>query len=128
MAYATPPQRADTEFVDTRAVDEDLPQAMKDKVEGLRVDHDLFRALQRNGVKFEDEEMRRNYPRKIHPLVRTSASGRKALYMGWHGVGIEGIAEPEALELLDELYRFATQPKYPCSNTEIRNKQRVIQA
>lgn len=112
LAYVTPPEGADTEFVDTRAVYEDLPQAMKDRIEGLRVDHDLFRALQRNGVKFEDEAMRRNYPRKTHPLVRTSASGRKALYMGWHGVGIEGMAEPEALELLDELYRFATQPQY----------------
>ena len=74
LAYVTPPEGADTEFVDTRAVYEDLPQAMKDKVEGLRVEHDLFRALQRNGVKFEDEAMRRNYPRKTHPLVRTSAS------------------------------------------------------
>jgi alpha-ketoglutarate-dependent 2,4-dichlorophenoxyacetate dioxygenase len=112
LAYVTPPEGADTEYVDTRAVYEDLPPEMKDKVEGLKVDHDLFRALQRNGVEFQDDEMRKNYPRMTHPLVRTAASGRKALYMGWHGVGIEGMEEEEALELLDYLYTFATQPKY----------------
>ena len=112
LAYVTPPQGADTQFIDTRAVYEDLPQALKDKVAGLKVDHDLFRALQRNGVKFQDEEMRKSYPRRSHPLVRTSASGRKALYMGWHGVGIEGWPDDEAQPLLDELYRIATQEQY----------------
>ncbi|MCW2366319.1 alpha-ketoglutarate-dependent 2,4-dichlorophenoxyacetate dioxygenase [Sphingobium sp. B7D2B] len=112
LAYVTPPEGADTEFIDTRAVYDDLPEDMKVKIADLKVDHDLFRALQLNGVKFEDEEMRKNYPRMAHPLVRTSANGRKALYMGWHGVGIEGWPEDEARTFLDELYRFATQERY----------------
>lgn len=116
MAYVVPPEGANTEYVDTRAVWDELPQGLKDRVEGLRADHDLFRALQRNGVEFGDENMRKNFPRMAHPLVRTSANGRKALYMGWHAVGIEGWEESKALELLDKLYAFATQRKFVYSH------------
>ncbi len=112
LCYVTPPEGANTEYIDTRAVYDDLSQEMKDKIENLVVEHDMFRALQRNGVEFGDDNMRKAYPRMSHPLVRTSASGRKALYMGWHAVGIVGWDEEDALKLLDELYAFATQRKY----------------
>jgi alpha-ketoglutarate-dependent 2,4-dichlorophenoxyacetate dioxygenase len=116
LAYVVPPEGANTDYVDTRAVYEDLPQDMKDRIENLAAEHDLFRALQRNGVEFGNEEMRKLYPRTAHPLVRTSTSGRKALYMAWHAVGIVGWGEDEALKLLDELYAFATQDKYVYSH------------
>ncbi|MBT2134675.1 TauD/TfdA family dioxygenase [Croceibacterium sp. LX-88] len=112
LAYVTPPEGADTQYIDTRAVYDDLSPEMKQRVETLKVEHDLFRALQRNGVKFEDEEMRKNYPRMTHPLVRTSANGRRALYMGWHGVAIPGMPDDDAHRFLDDLYQFATQEKY----------------
>ena len=35
-----------------------------------------------------------------HPCVRVSASGRKALYLGWHAVAIVGWSEEEGLKLL----------------------------
>ncbi len=116
LAYDPPAEGANTEYVDLRAVYDDLSPDMKDKIENLEVEHDLFRALQRNGVKFEDDEMRKSYPRMSHPLVRTSANGRKTLYFGWHAVGIVGWEEDEATKLIDELYAFATQPKYVYSH------------
>ena len=116
LCYVTPPEGANTEYVDTRAVYDDLSQEMKDKIENLVAEHDMFRALQRNGVEFGDDNMRKAYPRMSHPLVRTSASGRKALYMGWHAVGIVGWSEEESFKLLDELYAFATQDKYVYSH------------
>jgi alpha-ketoglutarate-dependent 2,4-dichlorophenoxyacetate dioxygenase len=116
LAYDPPAEGANTEYVDLRAVYDDLSQDMKDKIENLEVEHDLFRALQRNGVKFEDEEMRKSYPRMSHPLVRRSANGRKTLYFGWHAVGIVGWDEDEATRLIDEIYAFATQPKYVYSH------------
>lgn len=112
LCYVTPPVGANTDYIDTRAVYADLPQDMKDRIEDLVVDHDLFEALRRNGVEFGSEEMRKAYPRMAHPLVRTAANGSKALYMGWHGVRVEGWPEEEGLKLLDELYAFATQDKY----------------
>ena len=89
---------------------------MKRRIENLEVDHDMFRALQRTGVEFEDDNMRKSYPRMTHPLVRTSANGRKALYIGWHAVGIVGWEEQEALDLLDELFAFATRSEYVYSH------------
>jgi alpha-ketoglutarate-dependent 2,4-dichlorophenoxyacetate dioxygenase len=56
--------------------------------------------------------MRKSYPRMSHPLVRTSASGRKSLYLGWHAVAIVGWSEEDSVKLLDELFAFATQEKY----------------
>jgi alpha-ketoglutarate-dependent 2,4-dichlorophenoxyacetate dioxygenase len=112
LGYVVPPEGADTQFIDTRAVYDDLPQATKERIEDLVAEHDLFRALQRTGVEFGDDAMRQAYPRMNHPLVRTSASGRKALYLGWHAVGIAGWDEAEGQRLLDELFAFATQDKY----------------
>jgi alpha-ketoglutarate-dependent 2,4-dichlorophenoxyacetate dioxygenase len=112
LAYVTPPVGANTEYVDTRAVYEDLPQETKVRIEDLVVEHDMFRALQRNGVTFGDDAMQKSFPPMSHPLVRTSASGRKALYFGWHAVGVVGWRQEEGEKLVDELYEFATQPQY----------------
>jgi alpha-ketoglutarate-dependent 2,4-dichlorophenoxyacetate dioxygenase len=112
LGHIVPPEGANTNFIDMRAVYEDLPQATKDKIENLVAVHDLFGAFEHRGVKFGNEEMRKAYPSMTHPLVRTSASGRKALYMGWHAVGIVGWSENDGYKLLDELYAFATQDKY----------------
>ena len=112
LAYVAPPVGADTLFIDTRAVYDDLPQSTKDRIEGLVAEHDMFIALERTGVTFGDEKMRRMFPTMPHPLVRTSANGRKALYLGWHAIGILGWPVKEAQALLDELFAFATQEKY----------------
>lgn len=112
LAHAVPPSGADTVFADTRAAYEDLPAAMQARIEGLVAEHDMFIALERTGVTFGDDAMRRMFPTMRHPLVRTSASGRRTLYLGWHAVGIVGWSVAEAQALLDELFAFATQPKY----------------
>jgi alpha-ketoglutarate-dependent 2,4-dichlorophenoxyacetate dioxygenase len=116
LAYIVPPEGANTEYVDMRAVYQDLPQDMKDRIASLAADHDLFRALKRSGVEFGDEKMRKAFPCMSHPLVRTSASGRKALYLGWHAVNVTGWNEEEGQRLLDELYAFSTQSKYVYSH------------
>ena len=60
-------------------------------------------------------------PPGIHPLVRTHPfTGRKCLYVSkGECEGIEGMAKDEALALIDELMRHATQKKY-----EYRHKWR----
>lgn len=112
LAYTVPPEGADTLVADTRAAYEDLPASTRERIEGLIVEHDMFRALERTGVQFGDENMRRMFPTMRHPLVRESASGRKTLYLGWHAIGIVGWPEGEAHALLDELFSFATREKY----------------
>jgi alpha-ketoglutarate-dependent 2,4-dichlorophenoxyacetate dioxygenase len=112
LGHVVPPRGADTLFADTRAAYEDLPQETRQRIESLVAEHDMFRALERTGVIFGDDAMRRMFPMLPHPLVRTSASGRKTLYLGWHAVGIVGWPVAEAQALLDELFAFATQEKY----------------
>jgi len=116
LAYVVPPAGANTEYVDTRAVYEEMPHDMKNRVEHLVANHDLFAALQRGGVTFGDDKLRKAYPSMPHPLVRTSASGRKALYIGWHAVSIAGMSEEDGQKLLDEIYAFATQRRFVYSH------------
>ena len=112
LGHVVPPEGANTNYIDMRAVYQDLPQAMKARIETLFAVHDLFAAFEVRGVHFGSEVMRKQYPSQPHPLVRTSASGRKALYMGWHAVGVVGLNDEEGRALIDELYKFATQAKY----------------
>jgi len=51
-----------------------------------------------------------------HRIVRTLPSGRKALYIGAHASHIVGRSVDEGRTLLEELYDFATQPKYVYSH------------
>jgi alpha-ketoglutarate-dependent 2,4-dichlorophenoxyacetate dioxygenase len=112
LGHIVPPEGANTDFIDTRVVYDGLSDAMKARIEGLVAVHDLFAGRERLGVTFGSEEMHKLYPPVTHPMVRVSASGRKALYIGGHAVGIVGMPGHEAQALLDELYTFATQDKY----------------
>jgi alpha-ketoglutarate-dependent 2,4-dichlorophenoxyacetate dioxygenase len=116
LGHLVPPEGSNTNYIDMRAVYGDLPQATKDRIEDLVAVHDLFAAFERHGVSFGNEAMRQAYPATPHPLVRISASGREALYLGWHAVGIVGLDQAEGQALLDELYAFATQDRYVYSH------------
>jgi alpha-ketoglutarate-dependent 2,4-dichlorophenoxyacetate dioxygenase len=45
-------------------------------------------------------------------LVRVSASGRKALYIGQHASHIVGVNEKDSAGLLEELMEFATRSQF----------------
>ena len=45
-------------------------------------------------------------------VVRTSASGRKALFVGAHTERILGLDEIESKALIEELVAFAAQPRF----------------
>jgi alpha-ketoglutarate-dependent 2,4-dichlorophenoxyacetate dioxygenase len=113
----TPPPSAggDTWFVDARAAYDDLPDAMKARVEPLFGRHDFWEGRKLAGLKAEITPAMRlviPFPTVSHPLVRTMPYGRKALYIGGHCFGIEGMSAGEGLALVEELYAHATQEKY----------------
>lgn len=112
LGHIVPPEGGDTQFIDTRAVYDELPDEMKTRIEGLVGIHDFWRGRERTGLTGVTDEMRATMPAVTHPLVRTMPNGRKALYIGGHATGIVGWPEDEALALLDELYAFATQDKF----------------
>lgn len=112
LAHELPPAGGDTEFIDTRVVYDDLPSDMKAKIEHLTAEHYLWYSRGKAGLKDITDEMRRMMPPVHHPVVRTMANGRKALYIGAHASHIVDWPVEEGRELLEELYAFATQPKY----------------
>jgi len=116
LGHIVPPEGGNTEFIDTRAVYDALDPAMKAKVETMTLEHDLFKARERSGFPKPTEEMRRAMPPAHHPLVRLSENGRKALFMGEHAIGVDGMDEEEGQRFLDELYDFATQRHFVYSH------------
>ncbi len=117
LGHETPPPSAggDTQFLDARAAYDDLPQAMKDRIEDLVGIHDFWKGRQLAGLKGEiTAEQRRMmpFPAVEHPLVRAMPYGRKAIFVGGHCVGVRGMAEDEGLALVEDLYAHATQDKY----------------
>jgi alpha-ketoglutarate-dependent 2,4-dichlorophenoxyacetate dioxygenase len=117
----TPPPSAggDTWFVDARAAYDDLSDAMKARIEPLVGLHDFWEGRKLAGFKAEiTPEMRLviPFPTVSHRLVRTlndsGPYGRKALYIGGHCFGIEGMGAEEGLALVEDLYAHATQEKY----------------
>ena len=112
-----PPLEAggDTLFADMRAAYDDLPLAMKRRIEDLKGVHDFWEGRRRAGLKGEiTPEMRRIVPFAPveHPLVRTMPYGRKALFVGGHCTGIAGLPRTESVALVEDLYAHATQERY----------------
>ena len=114
-----PSKGGDTLFADQYAAYEDLPSTMKGKIDGLvALHHYGNRDDQDKGsrtvasVLTQEQEQKMAWVR--HPVARRHPiTGRTALYaVSGSSFGIEGMPEDEAIDLLDELKRHATQEKY----------------
>jgi alpha-ketoglutarate-dependent 2,4-dichlorophenoxyacetate dioxygenase len=112
-AKAIPPTGGDTEFADTRAAYDALPDAMKRRLEGLVAEHSLWHSRSKFGGYAPTEEERNSYPSARHKVVRRHpGSGRNALYIASHASHIVGMPVEEGQGLLRELMEFATQPQF----------------
>ena len=111
-ARVVPPVPADTEYADTRAAYDALPDEMKQQLEGLMVHHSIAYSRQTLGFEFSAEEAAR-LEGAIHPLIRSiPGSGRKSLYLASHASKIVDWPVPEARLLLRDLIEHATQPQF----------------
>lgn len=112
LCHEAPPVAGETWFADTRSAYEDLPQSMKDRIEGLVAEHSIWWSRKVAGYPFTDEDVDAR-PSARHPLVHVhQGSGRKALYVASHARNIVGMTHEESQALLKELIAFATQPQY----------------
>ena len=108
-----PPEGGDTETIDMRAVYDALTPAMKDRIKSLRAQHNYFHSRRKAGAQVDETSSPlAPYMRAEHPLVRPSASGRPALFVGAHTERIVGMDEGEGKALIEELIAFATQPQF----------------
>jgi alpha-ketoglutarate-dependent 2,4-dichlorophenoxyacetate dioxygenase len=112
-AKAIPPAGGDTEFADTRAAYDALPDVMKQRLEGLIAEHSFWHATTKRGGYVPTEAEQRSYPPARHTLVRRHpGSGRNALYIASYASHIVGMPVEEGQALLAELIEFATQPQF----------------
>jgi alpha-ketoglutarate-dependent 2,4-dichlorophenoxyacetate dioxygenase len=117
-ARVVPPAGGNTEFADTRAAFDALPEAMKRRLEGLVAEHSVWHSRSKLGGYIPTEDERKAYTRARHRLVRRHpGSGRNALYIASHASHIIGMAVEEGQALLQELMEFATQPQFVYSHT-----------
>jgi alpha-ketoglutarate-dependent 2,4-dichlorophenoxyacetate dioxygenase len=112
-----PPAGGNTDFCDTRAAYDSLPQKMKGRIEGMVAVHSLWHSRKKGGLEEVSEKQMQNMPPVYQPVVRTiPRSGRKALYVGAHARSIIGMPEEEGAKLLQELTDHCTQPQYVYSH------------
>ena len=103
----------ETEFADLRAAWDALPEAKKRGLEGLVVEHSIFRSRSQIGFADFNDEIYRQLPPVPQALVRHHpASGRTSLYLASHASHIIGWPVERGRALIEELIAFATQPQF----------------
>jgi taurine dioxygenase len=115
FAVDLPSRGGDTQYVNMHSAYDDLSEDAKRRIDGLKAVHVyLSKYSPRPLGSISADSLRDVPPPGIHPLVRTHPeNGRKALYLNPVRMeSILGMEEKEALSLIDELMRHATQRKY----------------
>ena len=112
-ARRIPSSGGDTQYCCMRAAYAELPQRLKDAVEGRVAIHDFSYSRSLIDLGMVTEEERRAVPpvRQAMVLDHGPALGR-SLYLGAHAARIEGMGEGEGRALIDELMAFATQERF----------------
>ena len=112
-AHVVPPAGGETEFADTRAAWEALPEATKARIDGLEAEHWLMHSRAMLGFTDFAPEEKAALPPVRQPLVRVHPrTGRKALYLASHASHVIGMPVPEGRLLLAELTEHAGQREF----------------
>ena len=108
------PEGGNTEFANTYAAYEDLPDCDKHLIESLCVLHKLESSYRETVPDPTEEQLAtwRRHADKVHPLVWRHQSGRKSLITSMSGTSIVGMDEAEGAALLARMMAWATQPQY----------------
>lgn len=104
----------DTEFCNTYAAYEDLPQSDKDAIADIQVVHSAERSQYyvTPEMSYEEVILWQRSPTKVCPMVWTHQSGRKSLLLGATADYVVGMPVEESRALLARLRDWATQPQY----------------
>ena len=109
------PTGGQTEFASTYAAYENLPEAEKREVEGLKVIHKMEASMRPVFEHMSEEDLARWRGMSkvmVHPLVWKHNSGRKSLVIGTQADSIEGVPIPHGRSMLVRLQEWAAQPDF----------------
>ena len=109
----SPPSGGETEFADMRAAYDDLDAALRERLGGVIATHSYLYSQGAVGgldANFTPEQRANMGPTdrpvfNVHP-----ATGRRSLFIGRHVYRLSGMADEDAVALLDELIEWACQP------------------
>lgn len=114
-ALEIPPTGGETGFCNMYLAYENLPSALRKRVEGLQCKHDSSRNSTGGLRRGQPENTTpRDAPGAVHPLVLTHpVTGRNALFLGRRlNAYIVSLEPQESESLLDALWAHATKPEY----------------
>ena len=117
-AKVLPPSGGDTEFCNTYAAYDLLPEEEKKQIEGLRAMHSAWTSL----FYYEPEPSYAKLEEMIRigevelPLVWKHRSGRKSLVLGCTAHHVIGMSPTQSTRLLVRLRDWATQPRFVYSH------------
>jgi alpha-ketoglutarate-dependent 2,4-dichlorophenoxyacetate dioxygenase len=112
-ARVIPPHGGETEFTSMRRAWERLPDALRAKLANYCAWHDYAHSRGKIAPQLASERERSTMPPVCWRMRWTNpVNGRTALYVASHTSGIEGMAQDEALALIDQLIADATRPEY----------------
>ena len=115
-AIVVPPVGGDTCWSNMELAYEQLPDPIKEQIEGKQAVHSFVKVFGRRLSEEEREQKRQEFPDQLHPVVRTHPeTGRRSLYVNapftMHIVDME---PAESERVLDILYRQASVPQFQC--------------
>ncbi|MGB0630602.1 MAG: TauD/TfdA dioxygenase family protein [Alphaproteobacteria bacterium] len=111
-ALEMPEDGGDTMFADTTLAYDSLSEERKHALENLVIVHDFEETRRRHNLPPRPPEVQAATPPARHPLVTERENGRRALFIGSHAAGIEGMTYEDARALIDELEEFSTRPEF----------------
>jgi taurine dioxygenase len=114
-AVQLPDRGGGTQYVNMHVAYDSLLDATKRRIDGLRAVHVYQSRFSGRKLMGLPPESKDRVPDQVtHPIVRTHPeSGRKAIYINpIRTEGIDGMAEADALRLLEELLAHAVQPQH----------------
>jgi taurine dioxygenase len=114
-AVPLPSSGGDTQYINMHDAYDDLREKTKQRINELKAIHVYqSRYSPRSLGRITEESRGKLPPPSIHPLVCTHPeNGRRALYLNPVRIeSIMGLKDEDALALVDELMRHATQRKY----------------
>ena len=111
-ALEIPEKGGDTMFADTTLAYDTLPEAKKQELEDLVIIHDFEETRRRHKLPPRPPEVRAATPPARQPLVAVRDNGRRALFIGSHAAGIEGMNYEDARAVIDELESICSKPEF----------------
>lgn len=104
----------ETEFCNTYAAYDDLPEEDKAAIKGLEVDHAMWRSQLYYDPEPSYERLKDWQKQGVNrlPLVWKHRSGRKSLVLGCTALQVVGMEMSESEALLVRLREWATQPQF----------------